>query len=186
MKRHALWITPLALLLALGFWLSNLPEPAVTEPAVTAEKTAPRYAMSGVRWLRLDNQGRPQFRAQAATIDFYDDDSARLHTLGLDALGGFDSVWHLTAPSGYVPARQKRLRLDGPVTGEGQLAENETAHLHAGQLWVDQTKREISSDRPVLIESPRRQAQAQGLRADFGGKRIELRGKVEAHYDPRG
>lgn len=185
MKRQALWLTPLLLIAALGFWLARQPEYLSEGETVKSEEPAtPRYTLTGASWLRLDSKGQPQLRAQAVQIDFFDDDSARLETLSVDALGGLDSVWRLSAPSGYVPPHQKRLRLDGPVNGETRLADNEWAQLHAEQLWVDQSRRELTSDKPVRLVSPRRQAQAHGLRADFNGKRIELRGNVEARYAP--
>ncbi len=183
MKRRAFWLMPLALIVALGFWLSHRPSVS-TEIAKTEEPATPRYALTGATWIKLDGKGQPQFRAQAAQIDFYDDDSARLQTLNVDALGGLDSAWRLNAPSGYLPPQQERLRLDGPITGEGRVGDNEWAQLDAEQLWVDQDRRELSSDRPVSLTSPRKQAKARGLRADFGGKRIELRGNVEARYAP--
>lgn len=185
MKRQLAWLLPLALVVALGFWIARQPEAPGSASAGAPPAAMPRYALTGVNWLRLDSKGQPQFRAQAAQIDFYDDDSARLQTLSLDALGGLDSPWRFNSPSGFVPPGQKRLRLDGPVAGTGKLANGDTVHLNAAQLWVDSAKREISSETAVQIDAPRRQAQAQGLRADFGGKRVELRGKVQATYAPK-
>lgn len=184
MKRHGFWLTPLALMVAVGFWLSRAHEAAAPDAAEAHGPATPRYALTGATWLKLDSKGQPQFRAQAAQIDFYDDHSAQLQMLSVDALGGLDSPWRLNAPSGYIPPQQKRLRLDGPITGEGRIGDNEWAQLEAEQLWVDQTLRELSSDRPVSLVSPRRQAKAHGLRADFSAKRIELRGNVEARYVP--
>ncbi len=185
MKRQAVWLIPLGLIVALGLWLARQPESPAAETIASRPASVPRYALTGVNWLRYDSKGKPQFRAQAAQIDFYDDTSAKLQTLSLDALGGLDSPWRFNAPSGYLPPRQKRLRLDGPVAGQGRMANGDTVQLSAGHLWVDSARREISTDAGVKVEAPRRQAQAQGLRTDFGAKRIELRGKVQARYAPK-
>ncbi len=175
-------LVPLLVLGAVGLWLARAPDTVSTD--ATPQPATPRYALTGASWIKLDARGQPQFRAQAAQIDFYDDSSARLQVLSVDALGGLESHWRLNAPTGYLPAQQQRLWLDGPITGEGRLAADEWVQLRAEQLWIDMAKRELGSERPVRLVSPRKQAQAQGLRADFKGSRVELRGQVETRYDP--
>ena len=99
-------VLPAALLVAaIFFTLQGLQAPP--EPVAPAAEQ-PRYAVTGAQWLRLGVTGEPEFRAEAATIDYYADGTARLRAIGMDALGGFDSPWHVRAPQGEAPPRARR------------------------------------------------------------------------------
>lgn len=141
-----------------------------------------RYELSQVRWQRLNEAGQLEFRAQAVRLRQYNDDSAELSELQLDALGGLDSPWQIRAPSGTVPSRQQRIRLNGPVIADGRLTPNEPAQLTADNLWVDSVKKELSTEGPVTVETPTRSARARGLRTDFKGRQLNLLHDVEVTY----
>lgn len=144
--------------------------------------TPPRYVVQQARWLRLGADGQPQFRAQAAEIRFYADESAQMDTLTLDALGGFDSPWQVRSTAGSVPAGQKRIRLQGAVSAEGRVLDGEPAQFRTTELWVDPELEQLSSPRPVQIETPTRSATAGGLRTDFKGQAVALSGPVAVRY----
>lgn len=142
----------------------------------------PRYELNNVRWKRMDENGRLEFRAHAAQLRQYHDDAAELTGLQLDALGGLDSPWQIRAPSGTVPSRQKRIRLNGPVVAQGRLIPNEPAELTAENLWVDTTQKLLSTDGRVGVKTPTRSARARGLRTDFKGQNLYLLHDVEVTY----
>ena len=162
-------------------WQMQEPEPV----AVTAEPEPPRYAASGVEWLKLGRNGEPEFRAQARTLDYFADESVVMHEVKLDALGGYSSPWHLEAPQGMVPPRERRLKLAGGVTATGALAQ-ERVRLVTPQLWVDLLRRELRTDAEVKFQSEFRSATARGLRSDFEGEHVQLLNDVRVDYVPEG
>lgn len=151
------------------------------ESSEVGERPA-RYELTQVRWQRLNDAGQIEFRAQAVRLRQYRDDSAELSELQLDALGGLDSPWRVRAPSGTVPSREQRIRLNGPVIADGRLTPNEPAQVIAENLWVDSVKKELSTDEPVRVETPTRSARARGLRTDFKGRQLNLLHDVEVTY----
>lgn len=156
-------------------------EPAPVAPA----QEPPRYAATGVQWLRLGREGDPEFRAEADTLDYYADDSVVMHQVRLDALGGYSSPWRLEAPQGQVPPRERRVRLSGGVRASGALAE-ERVNLTTPRLWVDLLRRELHTDAEVKFRSDFRSATARGMRSDFDGEHVQLLNDVQVDYVPEG
>jgi LPS export ABC transporter protein LptC len=152
-------------------------------PAVRAEEP-PRYAITDVTWLRLGSDGEPEFRAQAESLDYFADDSVALHVVRLDALGGLRSPWHVEAPRGSAPPRERKLRLYGGVRASGELA-NENVALETPRLWVDLLRRELYTDAEVAFQSDFRSATARGLRTDFDGDHVQLLNDVRVDYVPQ-
>ena len=177
-------LVPLVLIVAaLLFTWQGLQEP---EPvAATALPEPPRYAATGVEWLRLGRDGEPEFRAEAETLDYYADESVVMHKVKLDALGGYASPWHIEAPQGLAPARERRLKLTGGVHASGALAQ-ERVKLITPQLWVDLLRRELHTDAEVKFHSDFRSATARGLRSDFDGEHVQLLNDVRVDYVPEG
>ena len=171
----------LALLTAVAVQYALRVQRPYDAPTESAERR-PRYELLQVRWLRLDEAGRPEFRAQAAQLKQYADESAELSEVQLDALGGLDSPWQIRAPSGTVPSRQKRIRLNGPVVADGRLTPNEPAQFTAQNLWVDQAQKQLSTEGRVTITTPTRAAHARGMRTDFKGTQVDLLHDVEVSY----
>lgn len=161
----------------------RLEGPAV-ESVVTAE-VLPRYALVNAEWLRLDARGEPELRAHAETIDYYADDSVKMKTLTLDALGGTESPWTLTAPRGRVPAHERRVLLEGEVLAQGRYGD-EPVRFTTNSLWVDLLRRELRTDAAVVLDSEFRRASARGLRADFSGGNVQLMNDVQVEYVPGG
>lgn len=152
------------------------------EAAAVAEEP-PRYAVTGAEWVRLSREGEPEFRARADAIDYYTDGSAKLRGVRLDALGGAQSPWHVEAPAGEAPPRERRLKLEGGVQAEGALHGGAPVAFTAPDLWVDLLRRELYTDARVEVQSDQRLT-ARGLRADFAGERIQLLNDVQVDYAP--
>ena len=179
------WLLIAAALLAAAliftfYGFEEAPE-AVAAPSVEP----PRYAATGVQWLRLGSEGQPEFRVEAATFDYYADESVKLTRVRLDALGGYSSPWHIEAPRGSAPPRERQLRLAGGVRATGDLA-NENVALTTSRLWVDLLRRELHTDAEVRLQSDFRTATARGMRSDFDGERVQLLNDVKMDYDPEG
>ncbi len=168
---------------ALVFTWEGMREPEPVAAAPTQQP--PRYALSGVQWLRLGQDGEPEFRATAKSLDYYADASVTMRDVKLDALGGYSSPWHLEAPRADAPPRERRLRLTGGVRATGALA-NEDVTLVTPRLWVDLLRRELQTDAPVEFKSDFRSAQARGLRTDFDGEHVQLLKDVRVDYAPPG
>jgi LPS export ABC transporter protein LptC len=174
---------PAALILvALYFtWQGLQPPPA---GSAQPEEPPPRYELTGAQWLRLNLQGEPEFRVQAESIRYYADESARLRTLTVDALGGAASPWQLTAQQGFSPPRERRMQLEGEVTAVGQYPNGAPLTFTADRLWVDLLRRELYTESAVQLHSDFRSATARGLRADFDGERVQLLNDVQVDYVP--
>jgi len=177
-------LIPAALVVAaLIFTWHGFQEPAPVAAAPAGEP--PRYALTGAQWLRLGSEGEPEFRAEAATLDYYADESVVMHEVKLDALGGYDSPWHIEAPRGQAPPRERLLKLTGGVRASGQLAE-ERVGLVTPRLWVDLLRRELYTDAELRLQSDFRNATARGLRSDFDGEHVQLLNDVRMDYAPEG
>lgn len=157
----------------------------IAETAAAPAQEPPRYAATGVQWLRLGSLGEPEFRAEAETLDYYADESVVMKQVRIDALGGYNSPWHLEAPRGQAPPHERRLRLSGGVRATGDLAAERVA-LTTQRLWVDLLRRELYTDADVRLESDFRTATARGMRSDFNGERVQLLNDVKMDYVPEG
>jgi len=158
---------------------------AAPEAAAAPTEEPPRYAATGVQWLRLGREGEPEFRVEADTLDYYADESVVMKKVRLDALGGYSSPWHIEAPRGTVPPRERQLRLAGGVRATGDLAA-EHVELTTSRLWVDLLRRELHTDADVRLVTDDRVATAKGLRSDFDGEHVRLLKDVRMDYVPEG
>jgi LPS export ABC transporter protein LptC len=183
MIRRYWFVLPILAVLGVLFatWRGATP---ITAPVTVTTAGQPRYTLSGARWTRYDEQGQASFAAQAQTIDYYNDESARLHEVELRGLGGIGSPWQIKAPLGIAPAHARRMLLSGPVTAIGRWPEGESVSFVTPELWVDQDSREISTEAAVKLVSASRSADATGLRADWEGKTLELLHDVRVNYVP--
>lgn len=181
MKNWAILLGPLLLaFVAILFTLRGF-EPSDQVPGL-GESTRPRYLLKDAEWTRFDAQGRPQLRAQAREIDYFDDRSAQLRDVQVDRLGGTDGPWRITSPLGLVPASEQRISLKKPVTVRGALQGGGPIEMATTSLWIDFTRREIYTDDPVRLTGPNRSARARGMRADWAGTRVQLLREVEIEY----
>jgi LPS export ABC transporter protein LptC len=172
------------LIAAIYFTWQGFQSPPVE--AVRPDAEQPRYAVTGAQWVRLGVSGTPEFRAQAAAIDYYADGSAKLRTIAIDSLGGHESPWRLEAPFGEAPPRARRLLLTGGVHAAGPHASGAPIAFDSERLWVDLLRRELYTEAPVTLQTDFRSASARGLRADFEGEHVQLLNDVRVDYAPEG
>jgi LPS export ABC transporter protein LptC len=176
-------LVPVALVaVALAFTWQGFQEPAPAAAAAQAEP--PRYAITGAQWLRLGRDGEPEFRAQASTLDYYADESVVMKEVTIDSLGGYRSPWHIEAPAGRSPPRERRIRLSGGVRATGAISQ-EKLELVTQRLWVDLLRRELYTDAPVQLHSDFRSVEARGMRSDFDGEHVQLLSDVRVDYVPQ-
>ena len=176
-------LVPIALVaVALAFTWQGFQEPAPATVAATVEP--PRYAVTGAQWLRLGPDGEPEFRAQARTLDYYADESVVMKDVTLDSLGGSSSPWHIEAPTGTSPPRERRIRLSGGVSANGVISQEKIV-LATPRLWVDLLRRELYTDASVKLQSDFRSVAARGLRSDFDGEHVQLLSDVQVDYVPQ-
>jgi lipopolysaccharide export system protein LptC len=174
----------LPLLVALGIWLatwrSSLQPPAAAPARAEAQ---PRYQVTDGHWIRYNERGESEFEATAERIEYFDDESARLSTLEMHSLGGSESPWRLSAPEGYAPPHSdRRMQLRGGVRAMGHWPEGEPLNFETQYLWVDEVNRQLYTDAPVLLRGKSRSAKADGLRAAWVGRSVELLGQVRMQY----
>lgn len=160
-------------LLGLGVWLWR--GGVATDPATEAKlAAAPRYQLQGLAVLRTDEKGTPLVRLTAKKGDYYDGGAARLETIEAEGLSGNSAPWQLLSPLGTVAAGEKRLLLHTPVTGQGRWTNGETFTFKGEDVWVDDARRRLYSERPMQLLSPSRTARAKGFTASFDGKTLQM------------
>lgn len=186
MMRRPYYLALPAFLVGAGAYLAWQGLQAPPAETSASASVPPRHAVTGAVWVRLGSNGEPEFRAGAAGIDYYADGSATLHDIELDALGGHASPWHVAAPAGEVPPRERRLLLTGGVMAQGQYENGVDVAFETPHLWVDLLRRELHTEAPVQLQTDFRSASARGLRADFSGERVQLLNDVRVDYVPEG
>lgn len=184
MKRLAI---PLTVLLAclLVFWGFRDDGGPGEEEAAGPEQ--PRYVLRGADWSSFDDEGRLQFKGSADTIDYFDDESARMQTFALSVFARQGEPWLATAPEGYAPpgSKQQRLQLKGGVEGRGRWPDGEPLEFTTPELWVDTGAETLSTDAKVKLESRSRDAVARGMRVAGEKQHLTLLHDVEMRYVPR-
>ena len=172
----------IALLSALAAaWLLSRPGPSETA-AIAAPDQRPRYQIEGMTLLRTGATGAPQMQVLAKSGDYYPDGHAEFSQIEVRGLGSDrNAPWRLTAPSGSVPSKEKRILLHTPVDGSGQWPNGEPLAFHGSEVWADQDKQQFYSDRPVQVLGTTRQAKGSSFVAGFNGKTLSMN-HVELQY----
>lgn len=176
-------LLPLLVLLVAGLIILSFGTPREPKTAAVAGQEPPRYTVQKARWQRFDAQGKPMFEATAESIDYFDDESADLHTLDLTALAGGDGPpWRAAAPVGHSPPGEHRVQLTGGVTGQGHWPDGEALTFKTPDLWLDPEGKRLDTASQVTIESANRNAEATGLRVDGDKAVIHLLKDVRISY----
>lgn len=175
---------PLLLIVLVGLAIVVLrggqPVPAGAE----AQADQPRYTLRGAQWSRFDGHGQIEFEGEAQTIDYFDDESARLTQFELTALSAGGAPWTATAPEGFAPAGAKRLQLRGGVEGQGRWPDDEPLSFSTPEIWLDSAAQQLETEAQVQIKSQTRQADARGLRVNGKSRQIALLHNVKLRYVP--
>ncbi len=145
-----------------------------------------RYELQNAEWTRYGDDGAVDLRARADRIDYYDNRSMLLTTVEMDRLGGEQGRWQLQAAEGQVPAGESRVRLQPDVRIDGTLSSGAPAQLETRNVWVDWTRKTITSAEPVKMTSPGRELRAIGMETDWAGEHIQFKKQVEVRYAPQG
>lgn len=143
----------------------------------------PLYIAHQATWVRYGEDHKPQLRAQAERIDYYEDHSMKLTQVRLDRLGAQNGPWQASAPQGYVPPGESRMRLQPDVVVKGMAPKSLPTEINAREVWVDWQSQQLYSRSPVRAKAPGRSASAQSWTSDFAGNHVQLNGQVEMHYD---
>lgn len=185
MTRPVLAVLVLAVVAGLFFTLQRVDD-AVLTPA-GPDLRLPRYTLNDALLTRYDADGTPALKATAATLEYYDDESAKGTTLNVDVLSGTRTPWNLTAPAAMLPAHQHAFRLEGgPVIAKGQWPDNrEDVTITTTLVWVDPDQHEFHTDRALTFQSATRDGSATGLRSNWTNRNMTLLNDVKMHYEAR-
>lgn len=151
-----------------------------TEVAAELTQEHPQYEMENALWLRYGDDGQIEMRARADRIEYFDDRSMELSRVQIDRLSD-EGPWVLVAARGQVPAQSQRMQLLPDVNVEGRRG-GQPIHIHAPQVWLDWSRKTISSAKQVNMTSPGRTLSALGFEADWSGERLRFHKNVEMNY----
>lgn len=154
-------------------------EPLSAESADRAH--LPRYQLTGLQVQRTDAQGQIAVQIAAKQANYYDDSSANIFDVRVQAPADQGQPWQFSAPQAYVPAGKKQVQLFAPVKGSGSWPDGEPLTMAAQKVLVDPVARRYSSQQPVAIDSPNRSAHASNFVANFAGTQLTLQ-NVEMRY----
>jgi LPS export ABC transporter protein LptC len=168
-----------ALLVAYVLWVNDARMAAVAGPNATAESA--RYHFEGLSLRRTDARGQPTLLLEIARADYFDSRRAMFSGVSARAANGDVAPWKLSAPSADLPAGERRLRLNPPVSGSGAFPDGEPLTLAAGAVWLDEASRTMRSDAPIRLTSASRDVRAKGFTAALNGSALQLR-SVEMRY----
>lgn len=163
--------------------LNNYQKAGQPKPA-TQDERVPRYVLHDAQWTRLDKSGQPEYRAQAQTLEYYDDESSRLTLPVIHAFGGKTSPWKLTAREGSTPPHSRDLLLQPNVLITGHWQDGRELSISTPKLWLDTGHKLLHTDEPVELISVGRKLDAKGLVADSAGEQIKLLANVHGVYEP--
>ncbi len=165
-------------------WMFSAQQERRDAATVVSAAPAPRFQMRDAELIQYASNGRIRLQARAGAIRYYDDESLQMDAVQLSQLGGA-RVWTLRAPHGVAPPGERRLLLQQPVEADGHWPSGERFVLQTDRVWVDTLRREIYTDSTVTLTGESRQIRAGGLRADWGGRLLQLSDDVVARYEPK-
>lgn len=173
---------PLLIVILAGLVLVLMRSGQQRSSAAVTEADQPRYTLRGAQWRRFDAQGQVEFEGQAQSIEYFDDESARLSQFQLTAFGASGAPWTATAPEGFAPVGARRLRLFGGVEGRGRWPDEEPLSFRTPELWLDSAAQQLETEAAVRVESATRQVDARGLRIKSETRQIALLHDVKMRY----
>lgn len=182
MTRVAVATIAVAALAGLLFTLSRIDDVALAPEA--AGSTLPRYTLTGATLTRYDADGQPALKATAATLEYFDDESATATTLVVDVLSGPKTPWHVEAPTGRLRAGSRDIELNGNVVANGQWPDNgEPLVVRAPTMTVNPDRHLLNTAAPVEVESRTRRGTAVGMNANWDQQDLRLLDNVKMRYE---
>lgn len=176
------FIAPAFVLLLVVLAVLSLRGGRETPSSAAAEELTARYTLRGAQWQRFGPQGQLEFEGHAETIDYFDDESARLSQFEVAMPNGEGRPWTARSPEGRVPAGDRRLRLLGGVVGEGRWPDGETLQFTTPELWVDSANKRLDTESEVALKSRSREASSRGLKVDGAKQQLTLLHDVRMSY----
>ncbi|PVY70762.1 lipopolysaccharide export system protein LptC [Tamilnaduibacter salinus] len=98
---------------------------------------------------------------------------------------GTEQPWVLEAAEGRYERNQEQLHLSGNVAITRPLDDGAQARLSSDRLTLDNRRRIVHTDAPVVLDSPRGVTHAVGLKGWIDDRVLELQSQVEGRYDLR-
>lgn len=182
MTRIAVASIAVAALAGLLFTLTRIDDIAL-EPAKSDDKL-PRYTLTGAELTRFDAGGQPSMKATAATLEYFDDESALATTLVVDVLSGTKTPWHIDAPAGNLRAGSRELELTGDVVANGLWPDNgEALVLRSPTMTVNPDTHVLHTAAAVDVESRSRKGTATGMNANWEKQDLRLLDNVKMRYE---
>ena len=126
MTRFVVATIAVAALAGLLFKLNRIDDIAL-DVAASPDKL-PRYTLTQADLTRYDAAGQPSMKATAATLEYFDDESATATTLVVDVLSGPKTPWHIEAPAGNLRAGSREIELTGEVVAHTDWNDLEKQH----------------------------------------------------------
>ena len=182
MTRIAVATIAVAALAGLLFTLSRIDDIAL-EP-VSSDDKLPRYTLTNAELTRFDTAGQPAMKATAATLEYFDDESALATTLVVDVLSGTRTPWHIDAPAGNLRAGSREIELTGEVVANGQWPDNgEALVLRSPSMTVNPDTHALHTAAAVNVESRTRKGTAVGMNANWEKQDLRLLDNVKMRYE---
>lgn len=167
---------------ALLFSLNRIDDIAI-EPETGGERL-PRYTLSDAELIRYDAKGQPALKATAATLEYFDDESATATALVVDVIAGPKTPWHLEAPAGAMQAGSRELVLTGAVVATGRWPDNdEPLVIRTPTMTVDPERNLLHTNAPIEAASATRNGTAVGLSANWVAQDLRLLNKVKMRHE---
>lgn len=98
---------------------------------------------------------------------------------------GSGRPWVMEAAEGRYQPDQEQLHLSGDVSITRPLDNGTRARLTSDRLTLDNQRRIVHTDAPVVLHSPRGETHAVGLKGWIDDRILELQSQVEGRYDLR-
>ncbi|MGQ0622915.1 MAG: LPS export ABC transporter periplasmic protein LptC [Panacagrimonas sp.] len=178
------WFGPLFVIVLAGLAIMVMRGGQPAPSGATVQADQPRYTLRGAQWQRFDAQGQIEFEGRAQSIDYFDDESARLSQFELTALATGGAPWTATAPEGFAPAGTRRVQLRGGVEGQGHWPDNEPLNFQTPEIWLDSAAQQLETEAKVQIQSRTRQVDARGMKVNGKSRKIDLLHDVKMRYVP--
>jgi LPS export ABC transporter protein LptC len=156
------------------------------ESQSTAEVTPaalPRYVAHDATLVRFDTDGIATLRGAASSVEYFDDDSGQAHELQVDLLAEGEPQWHLSSPTGTMPAHERRILLGGPVLAKGEWPDNNSPlTIDTTQVWVDPDTHQFETRDAVRLNSEVRYGTSDGMRVNWDERHLQLLHNVKMTY----
>lgn len=182
MTRIVVATIAVAALAGLLFTLNRIDDIAL-DVAASPDKL-PRYTLTQADLTRYDAAGQPSMKATAATLEYFDDESATATTLVVDVLSGPKTPWHIEAPAGNLRAGSREIELTGEVVAHGQWPDNgEALVLRSPSMIVNPDTHVLHTAAVVDVDSRTRKGTAVGMDANWEKQDLRLLNNVKMRYD---